>query len=192
MYNVTDHIVRMYIYKHAYVYIYIYICIYTSIYVYVYVYTHVHCTYEYHCIESTCVPTNKLFALRVTRRGYLDGKRTLDAHFDRWIWCENERWFFQTSGNQIVHKCSLNAPRKAPKLARRPHDGSRSATMVSMRLQDLPKDPQDGLKRFQDGSYGPQEGPRWPQKGPRWSQDGPKMAPRGLKRSQVAPPNGIR
>ena len=79
----------------------------------------------------------------------------------------------------MVLKWLPNAPPKASKWARRPQDGSRGAKMVSMRLQEPPKDPQDGPKMFQDGPYGPQHDPKRPQRDARWVQDGTKRIQKG-------------
>ena len=63
----------------------------------------------------------------------------------------------QMGGNQTVPKCFPSGPREDSKWARRLQDGSKGAKMVSMRLEDLPQDSQDGSKSFQGGSYGAQQ-----------------------------------
>ena len=75
----------------------------------------------------------------------------------------------------VVPKWSPNAPLEASQWARRPQDGSRGDRMVSMKLQEPLKDPQDGPRRSQDGSYGPQHDPKNGQDASKGTQGGPKM-----------------
>ena len=80
--------------------------------------------------------------------------------------------------SEMASRCLPNALPEASKWARKPQDGSRGAKMVSMRLQELPNDPQDGQKVCQDGPKGTQGGPKMALRCPQECSKGVKLNPK--------------